>query len=94
MVPKNHNIVIPINIQEANLTIIYNSYVTPAQKKCHWPLLVLGMAFISLDYLDFSGNIRTDADCSGAEGQSMLTDEFEHFLSSVDPTLDTVKFKM
>ena len=35
MVPKNHNIVIPINIQEANLPIIYNSYVTSTQEKLH-----------------------------------------------------------
>ena len=53
MVLKNHNIVIPINILEANLPIIYNSYVTSAQNKRHGPLLISGMAFIGLDSLGF-----------------------------------------
>ena len=39
MVLNNHNTVIPINIQEAILPIIYNYYVTPSQKKRHGPLL-------------------------------------------------------
>ena len=68
MVPKNHNIVIPINRQEANLLIIYNSYVTSEKKKRHGPLLRLGMAFIGLDYLDLFGNLRKDTDSSGTEG--------------------------
>ena len=50
MVLKNHNIVIPINIQEDNFLIIYNYYVTSLQKKHHGPLLRSGMEFIGLDY--------------------------------------------
>ena len=53
MVLKNHNIVIPINKQDSNLTIIYNSYVTSAQMKRHEPLLRSGMAFIGLDFWIF-----------------------------------------
>ena len=68
MVMKNHNIVIPINIQEANLAIIHNYYVNSAQKKRHGPLLRSCMAFISLDSLDLFGDIRTDTDCSGTDG--------------------------
>ena len=67
MVLKNHNIVIPIKIQEANLTIIYNYYVNSAQKKRHGPLLRLFVESISFDSLDFFGDIRTDTDCSGTE---------------------------
>ena len=82
---KNHNIVIPINIQEANLPIIYNYYVTSAQKKRHWPLLRLGMAFISLDYLDLFGDIRTDTYSSGTMEEVMLTDEFKHISQLCGP---------
>ena len=49
---NNHNIVIPINRQEANFTTIYNYYVTSAQNKCHGPLLILGMEFIGLEILE------------------------------------------
>ena len=91
---NNHNIVIPINRQEANFTTIYNYYVTSAQNKRHWSLLVSGMEFISLDSLYFFDNIITAIDCSGTERQAMLTDKFEHFLSSVDPALDLVKIKI
>ena len=91
---NNHNIVIPINRQEANFTTIYNYYVTSAQNKRHWSLLLSGMAFISLDSLDFFGNIRTATDCSGTEVQAILTDKFEQILSSVDPALDIVKIKI
>ena len=68
MVLNNHNIVIPINIPEDNLPIIYNSYVTSAQNKRHGTLFRLGMEFIGLDYLDFFGDIRIDIDSSGTEG--------------------------
>ena len=67
MILKNHNIFIPINRQEANLTIIYNLYVTSAQNKHHGPLLRLGMSFIGLDSLDFFGGIIIDKDRSGIE---------------------------
>ena len=40
MLLKNNKIVIPINIQEYNLPIIYNSYVTSSQKKRHGPILM------------------------------------------------------
>ena len=65
MVQKNQNIVISINREEANLSIIYNYYVTSAQKKCYGPLFISGMAFIGFDYLDLFGDIRTDTDSSG-----------------------------
>ena len=68
MVPKKHNILIPINIQEDNPPIIYNYYVTSAQNKRHGTLLRSGMAFIGLDYLDFLGDLITDIDRSGTEG--------------------------
>ena len=48
--PKNHNIFIPINRKEANLPIIYNSYMTSAQKKRHGPLLRSGIKCIGFDY--------------------------------------------
>ena len=67
MVPNNHNIFIPINRQEAKLSIIYNYYVTSAQKKRHGPLLRLGMAFIGLDSLDLFGDLRTYIDSSEIE---------------------------
>ena len=67
-VMKNHSILIPINIQEANLNIFYNYYVTSSQKKRHWPLLRSCMAFISLDSLYFFGNIIIDTYCRGTEG--------------------------
>ena len=67
MVLKNHNIFIPINRQEYNLLIIYNYYVTSAQKKCHGQLLRSGMEFIGLDYLDLFGDLRTDIDSSVTE---------------------------
>ena len=61
MVLNNHNIIIPINRQEAKLTIIYNYYVTSAQKKRHGPLRS-GIPFIGLIILYFFGNLRTDID--------------------------------
>ena len=79
MVPKNHNIVIPINIQEANLTIIYNSYVTSTQKKLHGTILRSGMEFIGLDYLDLFGDIRIDTYSSGTEVELMLNENFDNF---------------
>ena len=94
MVPKKHNIFIPINRQEANLPIIYNSYVTSAQKKFHEPLLISGMVFICLGYLDPFGGLITDTDGSVTEVELMLTDEFDHFLSFVKPALDLVKIIM
>ena len=45
MVLKNHKIVITINIQEDKLPIIYNYYVTSAQKKHHGPLLSVDSTF-------------------------------------------------
>ena len=68
MILKNHNIIIPINIQEANLPIIYNYDVTSAQKKRHGPLLISGKAFIGLYYLDFFGDLITDTYISVIEG--------------------------
>ena len=65
---KNHNIVTPINRQEANIPIIYNYYLTSAQKKRHWPLLILGMEFIDFDSLDFFGYLKTDIYNSRTEG--------------------------
>ena len=85
MVLKNHNIVIPINRQEANLPIIYNSYVNSAQKKRYGPLLRLCMAFIGLEYLDLFGNIITYIDTSGTEGEVMLTYKFENFSQLCGP---------
>ena len=59
----------PIKIQEANLPIIHYYYsVTSAQKKQHGPLLISGMTFIGLDYLDLFRNIRTDTDNIVTEG--------------------------
>ena len=52
------------------------------------------MAFIGLGSLDLVGGIRTAIDCSRTEGQAMLNDKFEHFLSSVDPALDLEKIKI
>ena len=94
MVLKNHNIVRPINRQEANLPIIYNAYVTLAQMKRHRPLLRLGMAFIGLGSFHLVGGIRTDRDSSVTEGEVILTYKFESFISSVDPVLDISKIKM
>ena len=65
---KNHNNDVPINRQEDTPPIIYNSYVTRTQNKLHGPLLRLGMTFISLDYLDLFGDLRTDEESSGTEG--------------------------
>ena len=84
----------PINRKEANLPIIYNYYLNSAEKKIHGPLLIPGMAFIGLDYMDLFGDLRTDTDSSGTEGEVVLTDEFENFLGSVDPALYLVKIKM
>ena len=67
MVLKNHNIAIPINRQESNIPIIYNSYVTSAQNKRNVPLLRLIMELIGLDYLDLFGDLRTDIYISGTE---------------------------
>ena len=60
MLLNNHKIVILINRQDANLPIIYNSYVTSAQNKRHRQLLRLGMDFIGLGSLDLFGDIRID----------------------------------
>ena len=79
MVSKNNNIVVPIKIQEANIPIIYNSYVTSAQKKRHGPLLRSGMAFIILDSLDFFGYLITDIYRSGTEGEVMRNGKLENF---------------
>ena len=74
MVPNNHNIYIPINRQESNLPIIYNSYVTSAQKKRNGTLLRSGIAFIVLGYLYFFVDIITDTDSSETEVEVMLTE--------------------
>ena len=68
MLPKNHNIDVPIDRHEYNFPTVYNYYVTSAQKKRHGPLLRLGMAFISWDCLDLFGDLRTDEEISGTEG--------------------------
>ena len=68
MLPKNHNIDVPIDRQEYNFPTVYNYYVTSAQKKRHGPLLRLSMAFISLDYLDLFGDLRADEESSRTEG--------------------------
>ena len=60
MLLKNHIIGTLINRQEAKLPIIYNSYVTSAQNKCHRPILISDMAFINLDFLGFFGYLITD----------------------------------
>ena len=54
---KNHNIITPINRQEDNLSIIYNSYVTSAQNKRNGPLLRLGVVIIGLCFFELSGNL-------------------------------------
>ena len=74
--------------------MIYNSYVTSAQKKRHEPLFRSGMVFVGLDSLEFFGDLIIDTYSSGTEREVMLTDKFENFLSSVDPALDLVKIKM
>ena len=84
MVLKNHNIVIHINIQEANLPIIYNYYFNSVQNKCHGPLLRSVMEFIGLDYLDLFGDLIT-------EGEVMLTDRFEHFSQFCGPCVGSSK---
>ena len=43
------------------------------------------MEFIYLDYLGLFGNIITDTDSSGKEGEVMLTDEFENFTQFYGP---------
>ena len=68
MLPKNHNNDVPISRHEYNSPKHFKSYVTSAQKKRHGPLLRLGMAFISWDYLDLFGDLRTDEESSGTEG--------------------------
>ena len=65
-----------------------------AQNKCHGSLLRLGMELISFDSLDLFVNLIIDIYSSGIEGEFMLTDEFDIFLSSVEPALDIVKIKM
>ena len=72
VVMKNHNLIIPINRQEANLCIIYNFYLTSAQNKCHGTLLILGMVFIILGYLGLFGYLISYIYISGTEGQVML----------------------
>ena len=57
-----------MNRQEYNLPIIYNYFVTSAQKKRDGTLFRLGMACIGLDSLDFFGDLRTDTDSIGIEG--------------------------
>ena len=74
MLLKNHKIDVPINRQEYNLPIIYNSYVTSAQKKRNGTLLRSGIAFIVLGYLYFFVDIITDTDSSETEVEVMLTE--------------------
>ena len=93
MVLKNHKIFMPINIQEYNLPIIYNLYVSSAQNKHHGTVLISGMAFIGLDSLGLISGIRTDIDSSGTEGKFMLTDEFEHFYQFCRPCIGSSENK-
>ena len=76
---KNHNIITPINRQEDNLSIIYNSYVTSAQYKRNVTLLRLSMVLIGLDYLYLFGYLRTDTDSSGTEGEVVLNDDLYNY---------------
>ena len=78
MVLKNHNIVIPINRQEANLPIVYDYYVTSAKNKHHWPLLISGVVFIILGSLGFFGGLIIDTYSRGTEVEVVLTDKFEN----------------
>ena len=79
MLLKNHKIFILINIQEANPPIIYNFYVTSAQKKRHGQILRSGIAFIGFYYMYFFGDIRTYIYIRRIYGEAMLTDKFDHF---------------
>ena len=94
MVQKNQNIVISINREEANLSIIYNYYVTSAQKKCYGPLFISGMAFISFDYLDLFADLRTDTDSSGKQREFILTEKFYNLSQLCGPCVGYSKIKM
>ena len=68
--------------------------MTSAQNKRHGPLSRSGIAFIGLYHLDFIADILTDIYISGTDIEAVITDKFENFISSVEPTLDLAKIKM
>ena len=93
MVLKSHNIAIPINRQEANLPIIYHSYMNSAQKKRRGTLFISGMEVIGLDYLGSFGSIVTDVYSSGTEGEVILTGEFENLSQFCGPCVGSSENK-
>jgi len=77
---RRRNIVIPINRKEANLPIVFNSFVNSAEKKRHGPRMRSCMALTGLASLDFFGDLRTTSELRSVSDDEMLFEnEFEHY---------------
>ena len=92
---KNNNIFIPIRREQANLPIIFDSYVTTKQKNEVGPHIRSAMAYSNLSSLDFFGDLQISSELiKGKSGyEDMVKNEFEHYTQFCGPCVGTPENK-
>ena len=86
MILKHHRIKLPICQKQANLPIVYNSFVSTNEKQLIAPNIRSAMAYSNMFSLDFFGDLRTASDLSGSGwADAMFNSELEHYSKFCGP---------
>ncbi len=80
MMLPNNQIDIGIHIEEANLAIVHNSFVSQSEKQIIGPQMHFDISCTRLSKLDFFGDFQTTEDYRDLSlfGNDMFEQEFEH----------------
>ena len=84
---KGNRVVIPICCKQANLQIVYNSFVSSKEKNEVGPHICSAMAYSNLSNLDFFGYLQTSKEmANGKRGfESMIKNNYEHYTQLCGP---------